>query len=68
MEVNPIPTSSYPQKATRPLNSKLSKKSLDDAGFSRLPSWEDAVLRYKQELINEDKEEAKILIKHRKDV
>ena len=67
MEVNPIPTSSYPQKATRPLNSKLSKKSLDDAGFSRLPSWEDAVLRYKQELINEDKEEAKILIKHRKD-
>lgn len=67
MKVNAIPTSSYPQKATRPLNSKLSKKSLDDAGFSRLPDWKDAVNRYKEELINEDGEEAKILIKHRKD-
>lgn len=67
MKVNAIPTSSYPQKATRPLNSKLSKKSLDDAGFNRLPDWKDAVNRYKEELINEDGEEAKILIKHRKD-
>ena len=67
MKVNKVPTSSYPQKATRPLNSKLSKKSLDDAGFNRLPDWKDAVNRYKEELINEDGEEAKILIKHRKD-
>lgn len=66
MKVNPIPTKDYPQKATRPLNSKLSKKSLDDAGFNRLPNWMDAVNRYKEELINEDSIEAKILIKHRK--
>ena len=68
MKVNPIPTKDYPQKATRPLNSKLSKKSLDDAGFDRLPDWIDAVNRYKEELINEDSVEAKILIKHRKDI
>ena len=68
MKVNPIPTKDYPQKAIRPLNSKLSKKSLDDAGFDRLPDWMDAVNRYKEELINEDSVEAKILIKHRKDI
>ena len=68
MKVNFIKTSEYPQKATRPLNSKLSKKSLDVAGFNRLPDWKDAVDRYKLELIDEDKEEAKILVKHRKDV
>lgn len=68
MKVNPIPTKDYPQKATRPLNSKLSKKSLDDAGFDRLPDWMDAVNRYKEELINEDSIEAKVLIKHRKDI
>ena len=68
MKVNPIETKDYPQKAQRPLNSKLSKKSLDDAGFKRLPDWMNAVDRYKEELINEDSLEAKILIKHRKDV
>lgn len=63
MTVHPIPTSEYPQKATRPLNSKLSKQSLDDNGFDRLPTWQSAVDRYKEELINENGEEAKILIK-----
>lgn len=48
--VHPIPTSEYPAKAARPLNSRLSKKSLDDAGFARLPSWEDALDRYLKEL------------------
>lgn len=68
MTIHDVPTSEYPQKATRPLNSKLSKKSLDENGFNRLPSWQDAVDRYKEELIEENKEEAKILIKHRKDI
>ena len=68
MTVNAIKTSEYPQKATRPLNSKLSKKSLDEAGFNRLPDWKNAVDRYKLELISENGEEAKILIKNRKDV
>ena len=63
MIVHDIKTCEYPQKATRPLNSKLSKKSLDDNGFKRLPQWMDAVDRYKEELILEDGEEAKILIK-----
>jgi dTDP-4-dehydrorhamnose reductase len=46
VRVNPIPTSAYPLKATRPLNSRLSKACLDAAGFKRLPSWQDAVKRY----------------------
>ena len=41
---------SYPTKAKRPLNSRLSKKSLEDAGFTRLPDWHDALQRYIQEL------------------
>ena len=45
-KVNPITTEEYPTKATRPKNSKLSKASLDNAGFSRLPNWQDALSRY----------------------
>ena len=48
--VHPIPTSEYPAKAARPLNSRLSKKSLDEGGFKRLPDWESALGRYLQEL------------------
>ncbi len=44
--INRIPTIDYPTRAQRPLNSRMSKKSLDDAGFSRLPKWQDAVKRY----------------------
>jgi dTDP-4-dehydrorhamnose reductase/dTDP-4-dehydrorhamnose 3,5-epimerase len=46
MKVNPIPTSEYPTKAKRPLNSRLSKRNLDENGFNRLPKWEDALERY----------------------
>jgi dTDP-4-dehydrorhamnose reductase len=46
VKVNPIPTSAYPSKAKRPLNSRLSKACLDAAGFNRLPSWQNAVKRY----------------------
>ena len=48
--VLPIPSEGYPAKAARPLNSRLSKRSLDIAGFSRLPPWEDALCRFLQEL------------------
>ena len=50
VNVTNVPSHMYPTKATRPKNSRLSKKSLDDAGFSRLPPWEDAVGRFLKEL------------------
>ena len=46
VRVDPIATAEYPAKAARPLNSRLSKKSLDEAGFRRLPDWHDALRRY----------------------
>lgn len=52
-KVNPIPTSEYPTKAVRPFNSRMSKVSLDAAGFNRLPEWHDALKRYMKELENE---------------
>ncbi|MBQ9442462.1 MAG: sugar nucleotide-binding protein, partial [Selenomonadaceae bacterium] len=50
VEVEPIQTVDYPTPAKRPFNSRLSKKSLDDAGFSRLPTWQDALKRFLAEL------------------
>ena len=50
VKVSPVPSSAYPTKAVRPHNSRLSKTSLDKAGFRRLPSWQDAVGRYLDEL------------------
>ena len=44
--VKPVTTDEYPAKAKRPANSRMSKASLDQAGFARLPHWEDAVARY----------------------
>jgi dTDP-4-dehydrorhamnose reductase len=45
-QVNPVPSCEYPTKATRPLNSRLDKSCLDNAGFPRLPKWEDALRRF----------------------
>ena len=45
-KINPIPSEQYPTKATRPKNSRLSKVSLDEAGFARLPAWQDALERF----------------------
>ena len=45
-KVTPVLSSAYPTKAIRPKNSRLSKDCLDEAGFQRLPRWQDAVGRY----------------------
>ena len=44
--VRPIPTSEYPTRAVRPLNSRMSKDKLDKMGFYRLPDWYDALKRF----------------------
>ena len=36
----------YMVKAARPLNSRLEKRMLTEAGFSPLPDWRDALKRY----------------------
>ena len=46
----PILTSQYPTKAKRPANSMMSKSSLDENGFLRLPNWKDALQRYLEEI------------------
>lgn len=51
-KINPIPSSQYPAKAKRPLNSRLSKACLDRAGIKHLPTWQDALGRYIDELKN----------------
>ena len=62
VEVVPVESSAYPTKAIRPKNSRMSKKSLDDAGFERLPSWKDAVGRYLIELAAEHEHETRRII------
>ena len=49
-KIIPVSTEQYPTPAKRPRNSRLSKKSLDDAGFTRLPRWEDALDRFLEEV------------------
>lgn len=52
-KIIPVASSEYKTVAVRPLNSRLSKKSLDENGFSRLPPWQDAVERYVDILLSE---------------
>ena len=55
VKVNPVPTSEYPTRAARPLNSRMSKDKLEKMGFSRLPDWHDALARYIHELEGADR-------------
>ena len=48
--VKPVTTEEYNSPTKRPANSRLSKASLDEAGFHRLPAWQDALSRYLAEL------------------
>lgn len=45
-KIQPVSSEEYGAKAKRPKNSRLSKISLDEHGFHRLPIWEDALQRY----------------------
>ena len=50
VKVNKVTTEQYkqmvPNQADRPLNSRMSKQSLINAGFKTLPSWQDATKRF----------------------
>lgn len=45
-KIIPIQSSEYKTAAVRPSNSRMSKSSLDEAGFSRFPSWQNALERF----------------------
>ena len=53
-KVTPVTTAEYASAATRPLNSRLSKQVLVDAGLAPLPTWQDALVRYFKELRGQD--------------
>lgn len=49
-KVIPVTTEEYGlSKAKRPVNSRLDKSKLVEAGFAPLPTWQDAVSRYLKE-------------------
>ncbi len=50
MNVLPVTSSEYAAKAKRPANSRMSKDKLEEMGFDRLPTWQDALKRYIAEL------------------
>lgn len=55
VKVNHVSTDDYLEmtgtvQAYRPRNSRLSKDKLEENGFDRLPSWEDATERYSHEI------------------
>ena len=52
-EVIPVTTEEYGlSKAARPFNSRLDKSKLVEAGFTPLPSWQDALSRYLNEIMD----------------
>ncbi|MBQ9023721.1 MAG: dTDP-4-dehydrorhamnose reductase [Bacilli bacterium] len=63
VKVNHISTKEYPTKARRPHNSCLSKISLTNNGFERLPDYKDALIRYSKELKEQKENEKKLILK-----
>lgn len=50
-KVIPVSTEEYGlSKAARPFNSRLDKSKLQEAGFERLPTWQNALSRYLKEI------------------
>lgn len=51
LTVKPVTTAEYGlSKAARPFNSRLDKSKLTERGFTPLPTWQDALQRYLQEM------------------
>ena len=50
MTVLPVSSEEYGAKAPRPYNSRMSNKKLEENGFHRLPTWQDALKRYLEAL------------------
>ena len=51
LKVLPVTTEEYGiSKAKRPFNSRMDKRKLTENGFEPLPSWQDALHRYLQEI------------------
>lgn len=50
VEVEPVSSETFPAKAKRPSNSRMSKDKLEQNGFRKLPAWQNAVGRYLKEL------------------
>lgn len=51
LTVAPVTTAEYGvSKAARPFNSRLDKSKLSENGFTPLPTWQDALARYLQEI------------------
>ena len=51
LTIIPVTTAEYGiSKAVRPFNSRLDKTKLQVAGFTLLPTWQDALKRYLQEI------------------
>ena len=51
--VLPVPSSEYPTPAKRPLNSRMDGSKLAEAGFAPMPSVENALDRYLEEIKDE---------------
>lgn len=50
VKVTPVSSSEFPAKAKRPSNSRMNRSELDKHGFDRLPTWQDALGRYLEEI------------------
>ena len=50
VKVQPVGSDAYLAKAKRPANSRMDKSKLTENGFKRLPTWQDALRRYLEEL------------------
>lgn len=50
VKVNNVTTEEYNAKAKRPKNSRLDKTKYINAGFKKMPTWQDALDRYLKEI------------------